>query len=93
MRDKTKNHKICSTCTYALRQCKECQCPNLSRNVFSYVQPTIENANALRYMLNGIDREALRNGEALKVIAFRAATYTGQCRMYNPVNSQRHEAD
>lgn len=93
MRVKTKNHKICSTCIHAVKHSKECHRPNLSPDVFSYVRPAIENADALRYVFAGIDRETLRTGEAPGIVAFRAATYTGQCKMYEPNKTQRHEPD
>lgn len=82
MRYKTKNHRICATCAYGVNGSKECQHPDLSPDVFSYVEPTIENTATLRYVLTGIDRNLLQSGMASKVVAYRAATHTGTCAYF-----------
>lgn len=74
-----KNHKICLTCAYWGGNSKICQFPDLSPDIFHYAPLSIENLPALRFIMSGIDRALLRSGEASRVVAHRAAMFTGTC--------------
>lgn len=77
-----KNHKICLTCAYWGGNSKICQFPDLSPDIFHYAPLSIENLPALRFIMSGVDRALLRSGEASRVVAHRAAMFTGTCPHY-----------
>ena len=67
------------TCAYWDGNSKICQYPDLSPDIFRYAPLSIENLPALRFIMSGVDRALLRSGEASRVVAHRAAMFTGTC--------------
>lgn len=86
MKEKRNNYEetLCGKCHFADMEAGCCRCPELSPDIWDYVEPRIETRKEVQAALSVCTQQMLREHKAAPLIAPAITAISGKCDYYTP---------
>lgn len=90
MKEKGNNLEItlCHRCKFGGDEVECCHCPELSPDIWDYVEPRIETLVEVQAVLSVCTQQMLRERKAAPYIAPAVTMVSGKCKYYAPQASE-----
>lgn len=83
-RDKNELQNLCAGCKYGGKVLECCHCPELSPDIWDYVEPRIETLAEVQAALGACTQTMLKEHRAASYIAPAVTAISGKCKYYSP---------